>query len=119
MHFVQHPEHTQWLGAPVGWDHGRIKCDALSVRAVPTPTPHMESAWETERSEALCLALGISHIRLAVYGLQHPPVSMIVHPHLDFPRSQLQARLNDTLKRLEKIAESKGFVLSNTQFVPT
>lgn len=79
MKFVQHPQHTRNLGAPIGWDHSKIHCGSLSIQdRVQSGQPLMESAWSFEGRESLLLALGLAQVRLAVFGTMHPPVSMQV-----------------------------------------
>lgn len=70
---IRHGNTTATLAAPDGWDeHEDGECLGL-----PIVEAHgcMFSYWRPSLAERLKIALG-GHIRLAVFGRQHPPVSI-------------------------------------------
>ena len=110
MKFVKHPQHSRWLGAPIGWDHDDVPCGALSIKDTLTGAyPSMESSWEPEGFEAARLALGEADIRLAIVSTAHPPVSMIVYPKLELDRDTRRVNLMRHLRELAGYAAQEGF----------
>lgn len=120
MKFVTHPQHNRWMGAPVGWDHSKVHCGSLSIHDKRSEsTPLMESAWELEGFEPLSLALGYGQIRLAIYGMVHPPVSQVVYPkdYDNSPKAKLE-RFNRVLSELTDNAKYHGLMLVGGVFIP-
>lgn len=119
MKFVTHPQHNRWLGAPLGWDHTKVLCGALSIHDQrDKSTPRMESTWEAEGFEPLALALGLGQIRLAVYGQAHPPVSLTIWPAArEHTKEDLRDRYNNVLALLEDHARTSGLMLVGGRFI--
>lgn len=105
MKFVPHPKETRNLGAPVGWDHSKVRCGSLSISDItPGGQPAMESLWVPEGFEGARLALGEAEIRLAIYGVSHPPVSMVCWPKMSLDRETKQRNLDALLGELREYA---------------
>jgi hypothetical protein len=108
MNFIPHPQHTRNLGAPVGWDHTKIHCGSLSISDTrANGYPAMASRWKLEGFEDVYMMLG-SSIELAVYGQQHPPVSMVVIP-ADVTAEQVDA----AIAKLRAFAKANGLEIKS------
>lgn len=78
MNFTAHPSNNGVLGAPAGWDHERIACDALPVtRSDLNGQPVVISYWQPSTAEIALLVAG-KPVGLVVFGGTMPPVALAV-----------------------------------------
>jgi hypothetical protein len=113
MKFVTHPQHTRYLGAPLGWNEQRDgPCGALSIHDMRDQQPaKMESCWELEGFEPISLALNLADIRLGVIGSGHPPVYMQVMPKPGKSHEDVKAAMQGVLTKLAHYAEVNELVI--------
>lgn len=80
------PQHTRWLGAPLGWEPEKDgDCAHLAIRdmTINGNVPSMHSLWEPTPDELERLNAG-GKVRLIVVGISHPAVSLSV----DLPQQE-------------------------------
>ena len=112
MKTVPHPQQTRALGAPMGWDHSKVRCGSLSIQDDRSNGyPVMKSRWEPEGLEAVAMALGAAQIELGVFSEVHPPVSQIAYPVTGWTedRGRMALAYENTLRNLIEHAEANGF----------
>lgn len=78
MNPTQHPSNNAVLGAPPGWDHQELPCDALPVtRTEWGGLSAVVSYWQPTPAEIEAIKAG-QPVQLWVCGASMPPVALMV-----------------------------------------
>lgn len=76
MNKIQHPSNNGVLGAPKGWEQGKIPCSALAVTHTEVDgAPCVVSYWRPTEQELAELNAG-HFVTLHVIGYTMPPVAV-------------------------------------------
>lgn len=83
MDIMHHPQTTQVLGAPPGWDPKDGPCDALPVIVIPSSNGQvLQSYWKPDAQEIAMLAAG-GYISLGIFSKEHPVVALGATPAVE------------------------------------